>query len=391
MPRTAGRLLTMDSLCESGRRYAVASNPLQWTAMTSRKTVAPLAPRASVKSRSNAVAKEFCNACGLVGAFRIRIRCADRQEKDLTLDRPFALIGRGSSCEVTLPSLAPRQACLQFLEGRLYCTDLGSRTGLRINGVAKPAGWLEPDDELQIGPYTIALKPDGAAPRRPSYDSEAHLAGPNALEVRGTQWSVPDGVTTVGRASTCTLRSADPGLDRYHSAVIRAAGQIWLADLRSGKGTRVNGKVVRLARLRDGDLVQAGSWAGLACVRSADPPQALATIAEIPGSAALPIPYVQMMEQFQQCIMMMGQMFTSMHQEHMAMVREQVAQLQDVARELATRQSAVNDIPWAAEVSPPSSSRPAPMISRNGDSGMLQDAHSWFTERMANLVSKSRR
>jgi pSer/pThr/pTyr-binding forkhead associated (FHA) protein len=357
--------------------------------MTSRKTVAPPSPRASAKSRGDAVTKEFRNACGLVGPLRLQIRSADGQEKDLSVDRPFALIGRGSSCEVTLPSLAPRQAWLQFLEGRLYCTDLGSRTGLRIGGVAKAVGWLEPEDELEIGPYTIVLKPAGVTPRRSGYESRQ--GGPNALEFRGKQWSVPDGVTILGRASTCTLRSADPGLDRYHCAVIRTGGQIWLADLRSGKGTRVNGKVVRLARLRDGDLVQAGSWAGLACVRSEDSLDALAAVAESSSVATLPIPYIQMMEQFQQCIMMMGQMFSSMHQEHMAMVREHVAQLQNVARELPLGQSAVTDIPWATDVSPPPSSRPTPNAARNGDSRVLQDAHSWFTERMATLGSKSPR
>src|SRR4051812_32627698 len=63
----------------------------------------------------------------------------------------------------------------------------------------------------------------------------------------------------VGRSGEATLRLADPTVSRRHATVRRDAGGLVVEDHDSRFGTFVNGARVRLAALRDGDLVRFGS------------------------------------------------------------------------------------------------------------------------------------
>jgi pSer/pThr/pTyr-binding forkhead associated (FHA) protein len=360
---------------------------------------------------------EFSRACGLSGPMRITVRSeAGVDEGSFFLDQPFALIGRGRLRDVRhiSPGVSERHAYLQVVAGRVFCVDLGSRTGVRWGDTARTTGWLEPGTDIHIGGFVLraelAADPTGG---------ELGSAEVMAVEVKqpgGSPVMAPlcDTVTLVGRASPCALRGIDPGLASYHCALVTTRGELWLVDLRSGKGTKVNGRTVRLGRLKDGDLLQAGRWA--AVVRRAPRPtddRALApatgavsadpTPAMIAQSAAMAFaPFRQMMEQFQQCVLMMGKMFTTMQQEHMAMVRDQIAQLHDLARELRDRHGDAA-FPWAQELTIPwadeaanefaaiarsGAELPVPRIVKNVDVEKLQEAHEWFARRLAQSGSK---
>ena len=60
-------------------------------------------------------------------------------------------------------------------------------------------------------------------------------------------------------AGVCVVRAADEGLLPHHCAFVKTAPDLWLVDLLTDGRTRVNGEVARAARLRDSDLVRAGS------------------------------------------------------------------------------------------------------------------------------------
>lgn len=54
------------------------------------------------------------------------------------------------------------------------------------------------------------------------------------------------------------IRAADEALSAHHCAFVKTANTLWVIDLLSATWTRVNGEVVRAARLKDGDLVRVG-------------------------------------------------------------------------------------------------------------------------------------
>src|SRR5579875_896148 len=63
---------------------------------------------------------------------------------------------------------------------------------------------------------------------------------------------------TIGREEGNSLRLNDERVSRYHAKVQFDNGEIILTDLESTNGTRVNGNVVQIRRLRPGDRISIG-------------------------------------------------------------------------------------------------------------------------------------
>src|SRR5437667_893964 len=63
---------------------------------------------------------------------------------------------------------------------------------------------------------------------------------------------------TIGREEGNGLRLNDERVSRFHAKVQQDSGDIILTDLESTNGTRVNGTVVQIRRLRFGDRVCVG-------------------------------------------------------------------------------------------------------------------------------------
>jgi pSer/pThr/pTyr-binding forkhead associated (FHA) protein len=80
----------------------------------------------------------------------------------------------------------------------------------------------------------------------------------------GTRSIVPLGTDAivVGRGTEgVTFRLADRNVSRRHARFLRQNGAVFVEDLGSLTGTRVNGeKITGKRRLRDGDLVQIGDY-----------------------------------------------------------------------------------------------------------------------------------
>jgi hypothetical protein len=87
---------------------------------------------------------------------------------------------------------------------------------------------------------------------------------------RPSDWLVfPDGrrvgigsqVVTIGRLPECAVVLDDPNVSRRHAQVRREGDAIFVVDLGSTNGTRVNGVLVREHRLVPGDVVSVGTTA----------------------------------------------------------------------------------------------------------------------------------
>ncbi|HVS35632.1 MAG TPA: FHA domain-containing protein [Gemmataceae bacterium] len=63
---------------------------------------------------------------------------------------------------------------------------------------------------------------------------------------------------TIGREEGNILRLNDERVSRFHAKVQADSGEIILTDLESTNGTRVNGNVIQIRRLRPGDRIGVG-------------------------------------------------------------------------------------------------------------------------------------
>jgi len=63
---------------------------------------------------------------------------------------------------------------------------------------------------------------------------------------------------TIGREEGNPLRLNDERVSRFHAKIQAEGGEIILTDLESTNGTRVNGHIVAIRRLRAGDRIQLG-------------------------------------------------------------------------------------------------------------------------------------
>jgi FHA domain len=64
------------------------------------------------------------------------------------------LIGHRPACDVRIdpPKNSRRHGCLALAYDRLQIRDLGSRNGMRVNGLVVEEARLNPGDEVAIGP-----------------------------------------------------------------------------------------------------------------------------------------------------------------------------------------------------------------------------------------------
>ncbi|HEV3255595.1 MAG TPA: FHA domain-containing protein [Gemmataceae bacterium] len=108
---------------------------------------------------------------------------------------------------------------------------------------------------------------------------------------------------TIGREEGNLLRLNDERISRFHAKVQQDNGDIVLTDLESTNGTRVNGNVVQIRRLRLGDRISLGRSlllfgsneeiaARMATLASVHPSTegTVAASGLAPGPATLPVP-----------------------------------------------------------------------------------------------------
>jgi pSer/pThr/pTyr-binding forkhead associated (FHA) protein len=358
-------------------------------------------------------ARPFWKACGATGPLRLNAAGSlDDDDTGRDLPLPFAVIGRDPKADLRLDheAVSRRHAYVQVIAGRVFWFDLGSRLGISRGGVVSSSGWLGAGEAIGVGPFQVeamALAQDSREnePPNPLTDRGPSSWPDVVLEFRGrpdgpASWRVGRILTLVGRSPDCRLKIPDDGISRFHCALIRTPEGLWVADLLSREGIRVNGARVRFAKVEDGaslhvgryrmvaKYVNAASSSGEVSAWSIDPiapdqlpavaprrrppaPTAKASIVERAPSSLTPAdlePFVarfeqmqqQMFEQFHQAMMTMFQTFGAMHREQMGQVREELDRIRELSRELHSLQSG------PAEPSQPPPPKPSPRPEGSG-------------------------
>jgi pSer/pThr/pTyr-binding forkhead associated (FHA) protein len=358
---------------------------------------------------------------------------------EFSISSPFVFIGRSAAAGVRLddPSVSQCHAYLQVVEGVPFCIDLGSRSGVIWDDGTQGQGWVNPDHTLRLGAFDLRIE----SPSEPSLalaDDAPHDSDPDAgptltpaaVEIHpatnaGNQsYPLDRPIALVGRHPNCDLRLLDDSIAYFQCALVNTADGVWFVDTMTRKGAILNGRGTRLARVRDGDLLEFGKKSLLFRIGSHHGHRLALRPQETPAptsghdavtaistavSESLAVafaPVGEIMKQFQQCYMAMAQTFVSMQQEHAMLVGEQMRQIRELASELRelrneVRRDGVSPAPTHPH-SPPteapapkgdSAPMPQPAVTPRAPSlkppagaegQVLSDAHAWFMDRLAN-------
>jgi pSer/pThr/pTyr-binding forkhead associated (FHA) protein len=222
----------------------------------------------------------FLQACGASRPLDLEIESAAEAGKwcSRILPYPFAVVGRSPGADIVLrhAEVGRRHAYLQLIAGRVFWVDLASRSGVRVRGEVRQSGWLDHEVPLQIGPYQIRARKgafpgvswparaDGSDPwgEWPSLNlplSRVVFRVRNTME-RRSHWRMKERLSLVGRAADCHPTLSDPSVSLFHCSLVLTPTGLWVVDLASRLGTKVNGNAVRYARLSDGDELQVGRF-----------------------------------------------------------------------------------------------------------------------------------
>lgn len=217
----------------------------------------------------------FLAACGAAGPIQLSIDRYGRPEGGhRVLPRPFALIGRDPGTDLPLDEtlISRRHAYLQLIEGRLFCVDLGSRTGIHWERETRKSGWLGQGQFIRIGTYSIHFAEGGRREGSVADDRDPltvrSLNGETLpdvmLEFTNTNprriWEMNCVMALVGRAPDCRVRLKGSNVSEHHCSLVRTARGLWVVDLLGQDGVRVNQRRVPWAYLSNGDQLQVGSF-----------------------------------------------------------------------------------------------------------------------------------
>jgi pSer/pThr/pTyr-binding forkhead associated (FHA) protein len=331
----------------------------------------------------------FSEACGLVGALKIRLEGVESAGLDDF--GPYLVVGRRrlSDLRIDDPDVSRRHAYFQVVAGRIFCVDLGSRTGLDWDNGRQLVGWVDPSKGVAIGPARLRFEFEGIAEDTSGAEGNLPISRsfrwydlPEvSLDFIGAgsehvSWQVSRALVFLGHSSICRVKLPGPDVAGIHAALLRTPSGLWVVDLLGPGGTTVGGKSIRHARLEDGDEIELGGHRirirlGRPARPGAGPnlvvmPKGRGTLPETtaagpsaergdsgpgwqdlmgsadPTAARLFDEFRRMhqktTEQFQQAILMMFRM----HQDQMDLIREELSRLDRLEEELKALQEGSN-------------------------------------------------
>ncbi|HTO92195.1 MAG TPA: FHA domain-containing protein [Candidatus Sulfotelmatobacter sp.] len=206
--------------------------------------------------------------------FRVRVEGAAPWDVELT--RNEMTIGRSPDCDISIDGdgVSREHAVLRVQSGKLTIEDLDSRNGTFVNGERIERRGLRPGDRVRLGPSVELelVEPKRGASKRPAPSREKRGGGDGLLfrsewalvsTERGRRRALPirARVVTVGRKGSANLALEDESVSRMHARLDREGSRLFVTDLKSRNGTRVNEEPALRAELNEGDEVSFGDLA----------------------------------------------------------------------------------------------------------------------------------
>ncbi|HYF51145.1 MAG TPA: FHA domain-containing protein [Planctomycetota bacterium] len=113
----------------------------------------------------------------------ISIVFGGQEQRTVPLDKPRLVVGREPTCEIHIDNLGiSRQHCAFSQRGEAFVVqDLGSSNGTYVNGKKITEHFLNNDDEVVIGKYTLKFKNETQAPAAAPGAPKADAGVPDTL------------------------------------------------------------------------------------------------------------------------------------------------------------------------------------------------------------------
>lgn len=363
-------------------------------------------PGATTENAEIASTSDFFEACG--GDQPIRLTVFDPQGSDVDchhFERPFVLIGNSKDCDLQLvhPDVADRHIYLQMIDGRVAWFRIPRPSESTPANRPEELEFLTDGETIEVGPFQVKL--DASDFPGPEQLLPADSPGAECPKVRlefvnsakrrskAKAIELDQRVTLLGRGSNCHVRLSHNNVSRVHCGLIVTPGGLWVVDLLSRLGTVVERQQVTFRRIADNDELLIGKYRVRVRVdhkpepdalptSAADQVTALTSLGQLPvaiPSVAVPaidatrepaaVPTGHFSEKFvmslvQQFAAMqmdtfsqMNQIVTGMmeslsntHQEHLALVREELARVDDLSREMQELRLQLAAAPTAPQI-----------------------------------------
>jgi pSer/pThr/pTyr-binding forkhead associated (FHA) protein len=219
--------------------------------------------------------------------FKLLIADDEGKTTVVPLVRDEITIGRkeGNTIRLTERNISRKHAKLRRSNGAFMLEDLSSYNGVKVNGKKIAAEIaLKPGDQVLIGDYQLALQlegetggatlPEQTAPTgAPAAGNDAVTAmiaapapqpGPPARLVMmsppapGAEYALSRERMRIGRAEDLEIWVNHRSISREHAEVVNEGGKLFIRDLASANGLRVNGGDTHNHELKPGDVVELG-------------------------------------------------------------------------------------------------------------------------------------
>ncbi|MFN0052146.1 MAG: FHA domain-containing protein [Planctomycetales bacterium] len=200
----------------------------------------------------------------------------------IALAKPRLLVGRTPDCDVMIPSgtVSSRHCQLELRDGVWHVSDLGSRNGIRIDGVSCKSEALPPGCILSIAQHRFVVayapptgQPGPAKAPAPAATASTRSASSAALPARrppeersallgellpcggGPPIPLRKAKLLVGRLPTCDVTIAHPTISSKHCELAFQEGYWHVRDLGSRNGIRVGGMICLTKYILPGEIL----------------------------------------------------------------------------------------------------------------------------------------
>lgn len=188
--------------------------------------------------------------------------------RQVEVDKPFARLGSHKLSEVLIPDtrISRRRFYFHATDDGVFCVNLS-----HLKAEVDPnRGWLDPDDTIELGPYRVSARLDGAAEAKSTFetrpDLEAKETVPHphsvlAMSIKGKEIderAIKRQLTILGRRVPSTLRITSHSVSATHCVLYWDSGVLWVVDLFSVNGTRLYGRRIDSGRLPPGGILRVG-------------------------------------------------------------------------------------------------------------------------------------
>jgi pSer/pThr/pTyr-binding forkhead associated (FHA) protein len=216
--------------------------------------------------------------------FKLLIADDEGKTTVVPLVRDEITIGRkeGNTIRLTERNVSRKHAKLRRANGVFFVSDLKSFNGVRVNG-RRIEGEVElkSGDQIVIGDYQLALQFESTeqvdtAPSAPAPAAETE--GPTALvptppvvnqgpparlvmvspPTPGAEFALSRPRVRIGRAEDLEIWVNHRSISREHAELAVENGAVYIRDLASANGVRVNGVDTKQGPVRSGDVIELG-------------------------------------------------------------------------------------------------------------------------------------